>query len=66
MSRYLCNRGVPTPRRAADLEIGDPAYWQPERPPISDLFCSPPTGFFVVQHADETSSLGIGTKPTFL
>ena len=26
----------------------------------------PGAGFFVVQRADETSSLGIGTKPTFL
>ena len=26
MARYLRNRGVSTPRRAADLEIGDPAY----------------------------------------
>jgi len=26
MARYLGNRGVSTPRRAADLEIGDPAY----------------------------------------
>jgi len=26
MARYLRNRGVSTPRRAADLEIGDPAF----------------------------------------
>jgi hypothetical protein len=48
----LRNRGVSTPRRAADLEIGDPA---PVSAALGDLW--PGAGFFVVQRADETSSL---------